>query len=82
MNIEIDDQSTPLNSYFDENGFSTKSALKNLGSTTIYLGILCLLLLQIPLLSICKSKSRCIEYIHSKLSENLLWSGTLKFIFA
>ncbi len=34
-----DDTDAPLNSFFDQNGFSSKSLVKNLGSTFIYLAI-------------------------------------------
>ena len=52
-----DDDNTPLNDYFDNNGFSTKIALKNLGSTTIYLGIILYSLLLIPILNYFKGSS-------------------------
>jgi hypothetical protein len=51
------DENTPLNDYFDNNGFSTKIALKNLGSTTIYLGIILYSLLLIPILNYFKGSS-------------------------
>jgi hypothetical protein len=41
-----------LNQYFDENGFSTKVLIKNLGSTFVYMVIYCLILLMIPILRI------------------------------
>ncbi len=54
----VDDENTPLNEYFDDNGFSSKVSLKNLGSTTIYIGILLLALLLIPPLNLCKSRHK------------------------
>jgi hypothetical protein len=50
-----DDEDTPLNDYFDENGFSSKSLIKNLGSTFVYFVILAAILILIPLLSLCSS---------------------------
>ncbi len=41
-----------LNAFFDENGFSTRTLLKNLGSTFVYLVILCIILLFIPLMKL------------------------------
>ena len=40
----------PLNIYFEENGFTTKILLKNLGSTTLYIAILILSFILIPIL--------------------------------
>jgi len=34
-----DGSDSPLNSYFDENGFQSKSLIKNLGSTFIYVAL-------------------------------------------
>ena len=41
---------TPLNIYFEENGFDSRVLLKNLGSTTLYLAVLILSFILIPLL--------------------------------
>jgi hypothetical protein len=41
---------TPLNIYFEENGFNSRVLLKNLGSTTLYLAILILSFILIPFL--------------------------------
>jgi len=49
-NRNKDLQETPLNSYFDENGFNTRSLIKNLGSTFIYMMFLVLILGALPIL--------------------------------
>jgi hypothetical protein len=38
----IGEEDMPLNSFFDENGFNSRSLIKNLGSTFIYLVVLVL----------------------------------------
>ena len=45
-----DIQETPINEFYDENGFSTKSLIKNLGSTFVYMVLLVLTLTLLPLL--------------------------------
>jgi hypothetical protein len=45
-----DIQETPINEFYDENGFSTKSLIKNLGSTFVYMVLLVLTLALLPLL--------------------------------
>jgi hypothetical protein len=47
-----EENSNALNQYFDENGFSTKVSIKNLGSTFVYMVLYCLILLMIPILKI------------------------------
>ena len=42
---------TPINYFFEENGFSTRILIKNLGSTFIYLIILVILLILAPVLT-------------------------------
>jgi hypothetical protein len=44
LSDESIDENEALNVFFDENGFSTKTLVKNLGSTFIYLGILIVIL--------------------------------------
>jgi hypothetical protein len=51
-----DNEDEALNQYFDENGFSTKVLIKNLGSTFVYIVIYCLILLMIPILKILGGK--------------------------
>jgi predicted PurR-regulated permease PerM len=41
-----------LNDFFEENGFSTKILIKNLGSTFVYLILYLLILIFLPLLKI------------------------------
>jgi hypothetical protein len=41
-----------LNPYFDENGFSTKIVIKNLGSTFVYLILFIVILVLIPVLKV------------------------------
>lgn len=42
---------TPINYFFEENGFGTRILIKNLGSTFIYLIILVFLLILVPVLT-------------------------------
>jgi len=53
---EDKDGDNALNQYFDENGFSTKVLIKNLGSTFVYMVIYCIILLMIPILKILGTK--------------------------
>jgi len=46
----VEDTDGPLNDYFDENGFSSKTLLKNLGSTFVYFVALTSTLTLLPLL--------------------------------
>jgi hypothetical protein len=46
-----------LNEFFDENGYSTLTLIKNLGSTFVYLGIFSIFLLMIPLTKPCSKAS-------------------------
>jgi hypothetical protein len=49
---ENEESDSALNQYFEENGFSTKVLIKNLGSTFVYMVIYILILLIIPILKI------------------------------
>jgi hypothetical protein len=49
---ENEESDSALNHYFEENGFSTKVLIKNLGSTFVYMLIYILILLIIPILKI------------------------------
>ena len=55
-NSDEDDQDAKedaaLNPFFEENGFSTKVLIKNLGSTFVYLVLFILILGLMPLLNI------------------------------
>ncbi len=42
---------TPLNIFFEENGFQSKALIKNLGSTFIYLVLYLLTIALLPLLA-------------------------------
>ncbi len=46
-----------MNPFFEENGFSTKVLIKNLGSTFVYLILYIFVLALIPLLKIFAKKS-------------------------
>jgi hypothetical protein len=46
----LSEEDIALNAFFDENGFTTRTLIKNLGSTFVYLGVLMFLLcVLIPL---------------------------------
>jgi hypothetical protein len=54
--VIVEDTDAPLNDFFDENGFSSKSLIKNLGSTFVYFSVLfTILIIVIPLLTIFES---------------------------
>ena len=54
----------PLNPYFEENGFSSKVAIKNLGSTFVYICIFALIVLQLPLLALLSKNSIKISLLY------------------
>ena len=49
---ENEESDSALNQYFEENGFSTKVLIKNLGSTFVYMVIYSVILLMIPVLKL------------------------------
>ena len=51
----IEKLNSPFNSPFEENGFSTKNIIKNLGSTFVYLIVLLILILSIEIIKQIKS---------------------------
>ena len=51
---DIDD--IPLNIYFDENGFSSRYMIMNIGSTTVYVHIYMLIFAIMPILEILGKK--------------------------
>lgn len=69
-----------LNQYFDENGYSTKVLIKNLGSTFVYMVIYCLLLLMIPILKFMSNIFPKLSKAHMWLKQKMLWNATISFI--
>jgi len=55
-NGEEDEMDTALNDFFDENGFSSKILIKNLGSTFVYLALYLVMMALLPLFSILGKK--------------------------
>ena len=79
--IDLDTESTSLNQYFDQNGFSTTTLVRNLGSTfvylTIYISLVSFYIILIPLSKIFKYLGILREYLRGKLFFNI----TFKFLF-
>jgi hypothetical protein len=85
----VEETDQPLNLYFDENGFESKSLIKNLGSTFVYLVLY--IFLCVPSVShkfhrskICSVifhiNSYRISRISNWLSKQLLWNAVFRFI--
>jgi hypothetical protein len=76
---EQEDQDA-LNGFFDENGFQSKSLVKNLGSTFIYI---CLYLIGYLLIGIFRcwqpASPRLLRF-QAWLEKCLLWNSALRFI--
>jgi hypothetical protein len=71
-----------LNPYFEENGFSSKMMIKNLGSSLVYTIFLALLLLLLPLLRFLSLYSKWLEGINNWTGEKLIWNGIFYFILS
>lgn len=54
-----DEEDEPLNDYFDINGFSSKSVIKNLGSTFVFLAVFILMHFIVLILKICEE---CLDW--------------------
>ena len=70
----------PLNDFFDENGFSSKYLIENLGSTFVYSILLIFLLLLIPFLPLFDSLCPSIKRVTQFLKKHMIWNVTLRFI--
>ncbi len=70
-----------LNSYFNNNGISYVSALKNLQSTLVYLGVLVGLFIVYPLLRIVGKTSEAFERrVSGPLKQKLFWATSIRFL--
>jgi hypothetical protein len=78
----VSKEDTALNPYFEENGFSTRILIKNLGSTFVYLIIYAFGLSLLPLLSWLSKYSNRIFKFHGWLKNQLIWNGVLLFIMS
>ena len=47
-NLPDSEKDEPLNQFFDENGFHSKTLVKNLGSSFVYMNLLVFILFFIP----------------------------------
>ena len=80
-----DIQEKPINEFFEENGFETRSLIKNLGSTFLYLVLLVFILITIPLWKLMESSendenpSRLTRFSRW-LRKHMLWGFTLRFV--
>jgi hypothetical protein len=77
---EYVDPGGPLNDFFDENGFSSKYLIENLGSTFVYILLLVFLLLLILLMPIFESFCSSIKIVTLFLKKHMIWNVTLRFI--
>jgi hypothetical protein len=76
------DEDRALNEFFEENGFTTKILIKNLGSTFVYLIIYILIFMMLPLLKILAKNSKGMLIIYEWLRKNLFWNGVIAFILS
>lgn len=76
------EQSGGLNSFFEENGFSSKFLISNLGSSFVYLTLYCVLLILYLLLSLFSRYASKIDWLGSKLKRKLSWNLTLSLFFS
>ena len=76
--VETDDSA--LNSFFDENGFQSKSLMKNIGSTIIYLAIYILGFIFLAILEMFSKCTKRLDRAKNYMSESLMWNSTLRFI--
>jgi hypothetical protein len=72
----------PLNPYFEENGFKSKAAIKNLGSTFIYICVFALLVVQLQLLGFISKYSIKISLMYQWMRDKLIWNGFFAFILS
>jgi hypothetical protein len=77
---EYVDLGGPLNDFFDENGFSSKYLIENLGSTFVYVIVLVFLLLLILLMPLFESLCSSIKIVTLFLKKHMIWNVTLRFI--
>ena len=70
-----------INSFFEDNGFSSKFLIKNLGSSfvymVVYLGVLVIYFLLLVLSKVLTFLSRPVDFLHKKL----FWDYTLSLFF-
>jgi hypothetical protein len=72
----------PLNPFFQENGFSSKVLIKNLGSTFVYIIILLAILLSLPILYLLGKYFNIISKFHIWLRDRLIWGGIISFLMS
>jgi hypothetical protein len=76
------DEDRALNAFFEENGFSTKILIKNLGSTFVYLILYILIFMMLPLLKILAKNSKGMLIIYEWLRKHLFWNGVIALILS
>ena len=69
-----------LNGFFEENGFQSKSLVRNLGSTFIYICLYLLGYLLIGIFRCCKPASPKLLRFQTWLEKFLLWNSALRFV--
>jgi hypothetical protein len=74
------DSDGPLNDYFDENGFSNKYIIKNLGSTLVYFVFLFFSLILILILTPLESLWSLIKRFSLWLKKFMMWNFPLRFL--
>jgi hypothetical protein len=71
-----------LNPFFEENGFKSKDAIKNLGSSFIYICIFALVLLLLPFLAFLSKFSKRFSLLYQWMKDILIWNGFFAFIMS
>jgi hypothetical protein len=71
-----------LNPFFEENGFKSKYAIINLGSSFVYICILTLVILLLPLLAFLSKFSTKISFANQWMRDKIIWNGFFAFVMS
>ncbi len=74
----LHEDNEPLNSFFDENGYSSKSLLKTIGSAMVFLGFYVFLWVLLGILWVLGLFSKISHKCYVSLRNKLLWKMSLK----
>jgi hypothetical protein len=82
LNLEIDFEDYPLNSYFNENGFESLTFLINIGSSFFFFIIYILLWTSLLLLKILTCMTTWFEKFRIKMQSYLMWNGSINLLMS
>ena len=82
LNLDLDFEDYPLNSYFNENGFQSQTLLKNIGSTLFFIIIYLLLWALLLSLKPISKTTGCFENFRIKLKSWLMWSASINLLMS